>query len=355
MKSSLRQTATPQHRSRPRGNDRPHPKTPSAGKHPRRRFLGLAAGGAALPAVSRLSWAQTYPSRPVRLIVPFGSAGATDITARLVGQWLSERLGQQFIIENRPGAGGNIGTEAVVRSPPDGHTLIMAGNYNAWNPALYDKLSFNFLTDIAPVASIIGFPSIMVMNPSVPAKTLPEFIAYAKSNPGKINIASSGIGSAPHIFGELFKMMAGVNLVHVPYRSIAAAMTDLLSGQVQVMYVSTAASKDYVRAGTLRALAVTSLTRLEELPDLPTVGEILSGYEVSTWYGLGAPRGTSEAIVDKLNREVNAALADPRMMARFRDLGAIAMAGSPADFGNLMAAETAKWAKVIGAANIKPE
>jgi tripartite-type tricarboxylate transporter receptor subunit TctC len=227
-------------------------------KLPRRRFLHLAAGAAALPAVSRNARAQPYPSRPVRLVVPFGSAGATDITARLVGQWLSERLGQQFIIENRPGAGGNIGTEAVVRASPDGYTLLMASTTNAINATLYDKLSFNFLSDIAPVASIIQFPTIMVVNPSVPAKTLPEFIAYAKSNPGKINMASSGIGTGPHIFGELFKMMASVNLVHVPYRSIAAAMTDLISGQVQVMFVSTAASKDYVKAGTLIALAVSS-------------------------------------------------------------------------------------------------
>jgi tripartite-type tricarboxylate transporter receptor subunit TctC len=324
-------------------------------KLPRRNFLHLAAGAAALPAVTRVARAQTYPTRPVRIIVPFGSAGATDIVARLMGQWLSERLGQQFIIENRPGAGGNIGTEAVVRAPPDGHTLVMAGNFNAWNATLYDKLSFNFLSDIAPIASIIRFPNIMVVNPSVPAKTLPEFIAYAKSNPGKINMASSGIGTSPHIFGELFKMMAGVNLVHVPYRSIAAAMTDLVSGQVQFMSVTTAASNNYVKAGTLRALAVTSLTRLEELPDVPTVAEFVPGYEVSTSFGLGAPRGTSETIVDKLNREVNAALADPRMIARFHDLGGIAMAGSPADFANLMAEDTVKWAKVIRALNIKAE
>ena len=308
-----------------------------------------------LPAISRIARAQNYPARPVRLVVPFGSAGATDITARLVGQWLSERLGQQFIIENRPGAGGSLGTEAVVRAPPDGYTLVMAGQFNALNAALYDKLSFNFLSDIAPIASIIRFPNIMVVNPSVPAKTLPEFIAYAKSNPGKINMASSGSGSSPHINGELFKMMAGVNLVHVPYRSIAAAMTDLISGQVQVMSVSTAASKDYVKAGTLTALAVTSLTRLEELPDVPTVGEVLPGYEASSWYGLGAPRRTPEAVIDSLNKEINAALADPRMKARFHDLGGIAMGGSPSDFGSLMAGETVKWAKVIRAANIKGE
>jgi tripartite-type tricarboxylate transporter receptor subunit TctC len=321
----------------------------------RRNFLNLAVGVAALPVLSQIARAQAYPLRPVRLIVPFGSAGATDITARLMGQWLSEQLGQQFVIENKPGAGGNIGTEAVVRAAPDGYTLVMAGSYNAWNSVLYDKLNFNFLGDIAPVASIIRFPNIMVVNPSVPAKTLPEFIAYAKSNPGKINMASIGIGSPPHIFGELFKMMAGVNLVHVPYRSVAAAMIDLISGRVQVIIVSTAASKDYVKAGTLTALAVTSLTRMEELPDIPTVGEVLPGYEVSNWFGLGAPRGTSDAIVDKLNREVNAAFADPRVMARFRDLGGIAMAGSPADFGKLIADETERWGKVIRAANIKVE
>ena len=324
-------------------------------KLPRRNFLHLAAGAAALPSLSCIARAQTYPTRPVRLVVPFGSGGATDIMARLLGQWLSEQLGQQFIIENRSGAGGNIGTEAVVRAAPDGHTLLMAGNYNAWNPALYDKLSFNFLSDITPVAAIIRFPMIMVVNPSVPAKTLPEFIAYAKSNPGKINMASSGIGSAAHIFGELFKMMAGVNLVHVPYRSIAAAMTDLISGQVQVMFVSTAASKDYVKAGTLIALAVTSLTRLEELPNIPAVGEVLSGYEASVWFGIGAPKATPAEIVDKLNTEVNAALADPKMKARLADLGGDMLAYSPADFGTFVADETEKWGKVIRALNIKAE
>src|SRR6516225_11167405 len=291
----------------------------------RRQVLHLAAGAAALPAVSRIARAQAYPTRPVRIIVPFAAGGIGDIHARLMGQWLLERLGQPFVIENRPGAASNIGTEAVVKSPPDGYTLLMASTTNAINATLYDKLSFNFIRDIAPVASIIRFPNIMVVNPSVPAKTLPEFIAYAKSNPGKINMASSGIGTGPHIFGELFKMMASVNLVHVPYRSIAAAMTDLISGQVQVMFVSTAASKDYVKAGTLMALAVTSVTRLEELPNIPTVGEVLSGYEAGIWYGLGAPRGTPDAIVDKLNKQVNAALVDPRMKARFRDLGGIAM------------------------------
>jgi tripartite-type tricarboxylate transporter receptor subunit TctC len=324
-------------------------------KLPRRKFLHLAAGAVALPVVSRIAMAQAYPSRPVRLVVPFGSAGATDITARLVGQWLSERLGQQFIIENRPGAGGNVGTEAVVRASPDGYTLLMASTTNAINATLYDKLSFNFIRDIAPVASIIRFPNIMVVNPSVPAKTLPEFIAYAKSNPGKINMASSGIGTGPHIFGELFKMMAGVNLVHVPYRSIAAAMTDLVSGQVQFMSVTTAASNNYVKAGTLRALAVTSLTRLEELPNIPAVGEVLSGYEASIWFGIGAPKNTPTEIIEMLNKEVNAALGDPKMKARLTDLGGTALAGSPADFGTLIADETEKWGKVIRALNIKAD
>jgi tripartite-type tricarboxylate transporter receptor subunit TctC len=324
-------------------------------KLPRRNFLHLASGAAALPAVSRFARAQAYPTRPVRLIVPFGSAGATDITARLMGQWLSERLGQQFIIENRPGAGGNIGTEAVVRAAPDGHTLVMAGNFNAWNATLYDKLNFNFIRDIAPIASIIRFPNIMVVNPSVPAKTLPEFIAYAKSNPGKINMASSGIGTSPHIFGELFKMMAGVNLVHVPYRSIAAAMTDLVSGQVQFMSVTTAASNNYVKAGTLRALAVTSLTRLEELPNIPAVGEVLSGYEASIWFGIGAPKATPAEIVGKLNKQVNAGLDDPKLKRRLIDLGGTLLAGSPADFGKLLADETEKWGNVIQALNIKAD
>jgi tripartite-type tricarboxylate transporter receptor subunit TctC len=324
-------------------------------KLPRRQFLHLAAGLAALPAVSRIPMAQAYPSRPVRLVVPFGSAGATDITARLVGQWLSERLGQQFIIENRPGAGGNVGTEAVVRASPDGYTLLMASTTNAINATLYDKLSFNFIRDIAPVASIIRFPNIMVVNPSVPAKTLPEFIAYAKSNPGKINMASSGIGTGPHIFGELFKMMAGVNLVHVPYRSIAAAMTDLVSGQVQIMSVTTGASNNYVKAGTLRALAVTSLTRLEELPNIPAVGEVLSGYEASIWFGIGAPKATPAEIVGKLNKQVNAGLDDPKLKRRLIDLGGTLLAGSPADFGKLLADETEKWGNVIQALNIKAD
>jgi tripartite-type tricarboxylate transporter receptor subunit TctC len=274
-------------------------------KLPRRQFLHLAAGAAALPAVSRIAWAQAYPSRPVRLIVPFGPAGATDITARLVGQWLSERLGQQFIIENRPGAGGNVGTEAVVHAAPDGYTLGLFGAPSAINATLYDKLNFNFVRDIAPVAPIVRFPYLMVVNPSVPAKTLPEFIAYTKANPGKINMASPGIGSTPHVNGELFKVMTGTNLVHVPYRSAAAVITDLLSGQVQLYFGTTAASLEYVRTGKLRALAVTIERRLDALPDIPAVAEFVPGYEASGWFGVGAPRNTPVEIIDKLNKEID--------------------------------------------------
>jgi tripartite-type tricarboxylate transporter receptor subunit TctC len=259
-------------------------------KLPRRQFLHLAANAAALPAVSPIAWAQAYPFRPVRLIVPFGPAGATDITARLIGQWLSERLGQQFIIENRPGAGGNVGTEAVVHAAPDGYTLGLFGAPTAINATLYDKLNFNFVRDIAPVAPIVRFPYIMVVNPLVPAKTLPEFIAYTKANPGKINMASPGIGSTPHVNGELFKVMTGTNMVHVPYRSAAAVMTDLLSGQVQLYFGTTASSLEYVRTGKLRALAVTIERRLNALPDIPAVAEFVPGYEASGWYGVGAPR-----------------------------------------------------------------
>ena len=324
-------------------------------KLPRREFLYLAAGAAALTAVTRIADAQTYPTRPVHIIVGYAPGGATDIMARLVGQWLSERLGQQFVIENRPGAGSNIAAEAVVRAPADGYTLLLVGVSNAINATLYDRLNFNFIRDITPVAGIIRDTYVMVVNPSFPAKTVPEFVAYAKVNPGKINLGSPGIGTPPHVAGELFKMMAGVNLVHVPYRSIAAAMTDLISGQVQVMFVSTAASKDYVKAGTLIALAVTSLTRLEELPNIPAVGEVLSGYEASVWFGIGAPKATPAEIVDKLNTEVNAALADPKMKARLADLGGDMLAYSPADFGTFVADETEKWGKVIRALNIKAE
>ena len=321
----------------------------------RRQFLHLAAGAAALPAGSRFAWAQTYPARPVRWIVPFGPAGATDITARLIGQWLSERLGQQFVIENRPGAGGNIGTEAVVRAAPDGYTLLYVTTPNAVNATLYDKLNFNFIRDIAPVAPIVRFPYIMVVNPSVPAKTLPEFIAYAKANPGKINMASVGIGSTPHINGELFKVMTGTNMVHVPYRGAAAVMTDLLSGQVQLYFGTTASSLEYVRTGKLRALAVTIERRLDALPDIPTVGDFVPGYEASNWYGIGAPRNTPVEVIEKLNKETNAGLADSKLKARLDDLGGIALTGSPSDFGKLIVEETDKWGKVVKFVGIKAD
>jgi len=290
-------------------------------KLPRRKFLHLAAGAAALPAVSRVAWAQTYPTRPVRLIVPVAPAGASDITARLIGQWLSERLGQPFIIENRPGAGNSIGTEAVVRAPADGYTLLLVGGFNAVNATFYDKLNYNFIRDIAPVASIVRTPFVMVVNPSVPAKSVPEFIAYAKANPGRITFGSAGIGGSNHLAGELFKFMAGVNMVHVPYRGIAPALNDLLGGQVQVTFASMPSSIEYISAGRLRALAVTTVSRAEALQDIPTVGEFVPGYEASAWFGIGAPKATPAEIIEKLNKEVNAALADPRMKARIVDLG----------------------------------
>jgi tripartite-type tricarboxylate transporter receptor subunit TctC len=321
----------------------------------RRQFLQLAAGAAALPVVPRIAWAQAYPSRPVRIIVGAPPAGAADILARLMGQWLSERLGQPFIIENRPGAGGNIATEAVVRAPPDGYTLLLVVPANAVNATLFDKLNFNFIRDIAPVASIVSQPQVMLVNPSFPAKSVPEFVAYAKANPGKINMASAGIGNETHVYGELFKEMAGVNLVHVPYRGGAPALTDLLGGQVQVYFGALASSIEYIKAGKLRALAVTTATRSEALPDIPTVGEFVPGYEASQWYGLGAPKNTPAEIVEKLNREINAALADPKIKARLADLGGTPFPGSSADFGRFITAETEKWGKVIRAANIKAE
>jgi tripartite-type tricarboxylate transporter receptor subunit TctC len=324
-------------------------------KLPRRNFLHLAAGAAALPAVSRIAWAQAYPARPVRLIVPFAPAGASDILARLMGQWLSERLGQQFVIDNRPGAGGNIGTEAVVRAPADGYTLLIVGAWNAINATLYDKVNFNFLRDIAPVASIIRSANVMVVNPSVPTKTVPEFIGYAKANPGKLTMASAGNGTPSHVSGELFKMMAGVDMVHVPYRSAGSALTDLLGGQVQITFPTTVSSIEYIRAGRLRALAVTTATRLEALPDIPTVAEFVPGYEASGWYGIGAPKNTPTEIVDKLNNEINVALADPNMKVRLADLGGTVLALSPGDFGRLIAEETNKWGKVTRAANVKAD
>jgi tripartite-type tricarboxylate transporter receptor subunit TctC len=321
----------------------------------RRRFLHLAAGAAALPFAPSIARAQAYPSRPVRLVVGFPPGGPTDIAARPMGQWLSERLGQQFVIENRPGAGSNIGTEAVVRAPPDGYTLLLAYSSNAINATLYDRLNFNFIRDIAPVASISRETTVMVVNPSFPAKTVPEFVAYAKANSGKINFASGGNGTPPHVVGELFKMMAGVNLIHVPYRGGAPAVTDLLGGQVQVMFASPSISIEHVRAGKLRALAVTTATRSGALPDVPTVGDFLSGFEASVWLGIGAPKNTPAEIIDKLNKEINAGLAEPKIRARFADLGSTVLPGSPSDFGKLIADETEKWGKVIRAANIKPD
>ena len=324
-------------------------------KLPRRNFLHLAAGAAALPAVSRIAQAQTYPSRPVRIVVGLAPGGANDIIARLMGQWLSERLGQPFIIENRPGAATNIATEAVVRAPADGYTLLLVSGAHTVNATLYDKLSFNFIRDIAPVAGIVWLPNLMLVNPSVPAKTVPEFIAYAKANPGKINMASPGIGTQPHLAGELFNIMAGLNLVHVPCRGGAPALTDLISGRVQVMFLSPAASIEYIRSGRLRALAVTAETRWEGLPDLPTVVEFVPGYESSNWFGVGAPKATPAEIVNQLNKEINAALADPKMKARLADLGGTVLPGSPADFGKLIADEIEKWAKVIKFTGIKAD
>jgi tripartite-type tricarboxylate transporter receptor subunit TctC len=324
-------------------------------KLPRRQFLHLAAGAAALPAAMRTARAQTYPTRPVHVIVGFAAGGGVDITARLIGQWLSERLGQSFITENRPGAGGNIGTETVANAAPDGYTLLLATVPNAVNATLYEKLNFNFIRDIAPVAGIIRVPQVVLLNPSVPAKTVPELIAYAKANPGKVNMASAGNGSAPHMAGELFNVMAGVNMVHVPYRGQGPALTDLLGGQVQVLFATTPGTTEYVKTGKLRALAVTTASRAEVLPDLPVVGDFLAGYEASQWYGVGAPKNTPAEIVDRLNKDINAALADPKMKARFADIGGEALAGSPTDFGKLIAAETEKWGKVVRAANLKPE
>jgi tripartite-type tricarboxylate transporter receptor subunit TctC len=323
-------------------------------KLPRRKFLGLAAGAAALPAVSHFAWAQTYPARPVRLVVGFPPGGGTDIIARLIGEWLSERLGQQLVIENRPGAGSNIATEGVVRAAADGYTLLLVSAAHAINATLYDRLNYNFLRDIAPVAGVIRVPNLMEVNPSLPPKSVPEFIAYAKANPGKVNYASGGNGTAQHLAGELFKIMTGVDMVHVPYRGDAPALTDLIGGQVQVMFGNMPSSIEHIRAGKLRPLAVTTATRSEALPDLPPVGDFVPGYEASTWQGLGAPGNTPAEIVDKLNKEINAALSDSKIKARLADLGGTVLSGSPADFGRLIASETEKWGKVIRAANIKP-
>jgi tripartite-type tricarboxylate transporter receptor subunit TctC len=324
-------------------------------KFPRRQFLHLAAGAAALPALSRVAWAQGYPTRPIRWVVGFVPGGATDIIARLMGQWLSERLGQSVVIENRPGAGSNIATEVVVNAPADGYTLLLVGPTHTVNATLYERLNYNFIRDIAPIASISREPLVMVVNPSVPAKTVTEFIAYAKAHPGKLNMASSGIGTSVHVGGELFKMMTGIDMLHVPYRGAAPAITDLIGGRVQVMFATLPSSIEYIRAGNLRALAVTTAKRTPVLPDVPTVSDVLPGYEASAFYGVGAPRNTPAEIVDKLNKEINAGLADSGMKARLADLGGTVLPGSSADFGKLIAEETDKWAKVIQAGGIKPE
>jgi tripartite-type tricarboxylate transporter receptor subunit TctC len=323
---------------------------------PRRRFLQIAAGVAALPAVSRIARAQSYPSKPVRLIIGYPPGGSADITARLTGQWLSERLGQPVVVESRPGAATNLATEAVVRAAPDGYTLLLVAPANAINATLYDnKLSFDSLRDLAPVAGIIRFPNVVVVNPSLPIKTIPELIAYAKANPGKLNMASSGNGSTIHMSGELFKMLTGINMVHVPYRGGAPALTDLMGGQVQVMFDNVPTSAEHIKAGKLRGLAVTSTARSEVLPDLPTVADFLPGYEASAWYGLAAPKGTPDEIIDKVNKAMNAILADPKSQARFKELGASLLPGSPADFGKLLAEETEKWGKVVKFSGAKPD
>ena len=323
-------------------------------EHSRRRLLRLAAGAAALPVRSRLAWAQTYPSRPVRIIVGFAAGGPNDILARVIGQWLSERLGQPFVTENRPGAGSNIATEAVVRAAPDGYMLLLVGTPNAINAALYDNLHFNFIRDIAPVAGLIRGALVVVVHPSVPATTLPELIAYAKANPGKLSYGSGGVGGITHISAELFKQQAGgLDIVHVPYRGVAPALSDLLGGQVQVLFIGLAPSIGYIATGKLRALAVTTAMRSEALPDIPVLGEFVPGYEASSVFGLGAPRNTPTEIIDKLNKEINAALADPQFKARLAQLDGTALGGSPTDFGMLIADETEKWSKVIKLANIK--
>jgi tripartite-type tricarboxylate transporter receptor subunit TctC len=321
----------------------------------RRHFLNLAAGAVALPAISRIARADTYPSRPVHLIVPQAPASSTDIHARLIGQWLSEHLGQPFIVDDRPGAGGNVGTESVVRATPDGYTLLTVNSQNAISPALYPDLSFNFIRDIAPIGQVSLAPMIMEVHPSVPATTVPEFIAYAKANPGKINMASAGIGGPQHLAGELFKSMTGLNIIHVPYRGSTPAVTDMLAGQVQLMFDVTPTALPQVRAGKLRALAVTTKQRIDALPDLPPLADYLQGYEAEGWLGVGAPTGTPSDVTATLNKQINAALADEQIKKRLSDIGVILKGGSPSDFGTFIAEETAKWGKVIRDAGIKPD
>jgi tripartite-type tricarboxylate transporter receptor subunit TctC len=350
MKTSLCQATTTRRHAAPHGNDRR-----LIAQHPRRRFLSLAAGAAALPAASRIARAQSYPTRPVRLIVGFPAGGPTDIIARIMAQYLSERLGQAFIIENRPGAASNVATETVVRARPDGYTLLEITATNAVNATLYDNLTFDLTRDIAPVAGIMRTPGVMEVSSVFPAKTVPEFIAYAKANPGKVNMTSGGIGSPGHVAGELFKMMSGVNMLHVPYRGSAPAITDMLGGQVQVMFDSMPSSIEYIRAGKLRALAVTTATQWEGLPNIPTVADFVPGFETSGWYGIGVPKNTPVEIIDRLNKEINAGLADPKMKARLADLGGTVLLGSPADFGKLIATETEKLAKVVKYAGMRPD
>ena len=322
---------------------------------PRRKFLHVAAGAAAFPAISSMTWAQTYPSRSVRLIVPFPPGGPNDVFARLIGQWLHERLGQPIIIDNRPGAGGNIGTEAVVKAAPDGYTLLLINSNHTVNATLYDKLNYNFIRDIVPVAAIIRLPLVLVLNPLLPATTLLQFTAHAKANPGKLNYASVGNGSTPHVAGELFKMMTGIDIVHVPYRGAVQALTDLISGQVQAMFIVPGVVTEHIKAGKLCGVAVTAATRSDVLPDLPTVGSIVAGYDATTWFGIGAPKNMPSEIVDKLNKEINAALANPKIKAQLADLGGTALTLSPTEFAKLIADDTEKWGKVIRAANIKPD
>lgn len=321
----------------------------------RRNFLKFSAAAVAAPAFSRFASADNYPTRPVRIIAGFAAGGGVDITARLIGQWLSDRLGQSFVVENRTGAGGNIGTEAVVKAAPDGYTLLLATVPNAVNASLYPKLSFDFIGGTAPVAGIIRVPMVMLVHPSVPAATVPEFITYAKAGPGKINMASAGNGSAPHMAGELFKMMAGVDMVHVPYRGQGPALTDLLGGQIQVLFAAAPGTGDYIATGKLRALAGTTAARAEMLPELPAVADFVPGYEASQWYGIAAPANTPAEIVEKLNKEINAGIADPGLKARLAAIGGEPLPGSPAAFGQLIAEETEKWAKVVRSAGIKPE
>jgi tripartite-type tricarboxylate transporter receptor subunit TctC len=322
-------------------------------KRSRRQFLHLAAGAAALPAASRIARAQSYPARPVRWIVGFGAGSSADIFARMMGQWLSERLGQAFVIENRQGAGGNIATEAAVRADPDGYTLLLATSANIWNAALYDNLNFNFIRDIAPIATILRGLGVMDVSPSFPAKTVPEFIAYARANPGKINMGSSGVGTPQHLYGELFKMMTGVDMVHVPYRGSPQALTGLFAGEIQVLFDTLSTSLEHIRAGRLRARAVTSAARSDLLPEIPTMSEFAPGYEATSWLGLGAPKNTPTEIIDRLNKEVNAGLADPALKARMESVGYSTFASSVAEFGRFIADDTQKWGKVIRAANIK--